>query len=314
MSEIALNEYSSARDQQLTRNDARRIRTRVDGARQNPAPASRRWPFELIQNAHDAGPRPGDERVEIAFRLQGNNLAVSHTGNPFSPQELAALLSGGSSKEFDDQETTGRFGTGFLATHALSTRVDVEGIIKTQKGFERFVIELERGGDEDSITANIAQAGASVSAATRICVASVVDQPTASFTYYDADDSVVNNGLARLREALPYLYGTCPQLGKVTVESLDAVVQFDRGDTSVTQQHGVTIEITNINIMDSGQSTPVAVMRTFQDGGSSSLLAVCQTADGATSAFIVPSERFPKLFVNQRRGEWRDDRRRPSPS
>ena len=303
MSEIALNEYSSARERQLTRNDARRILTRVDDARQKPASASRRWPFELIQNAHDAGPRAGDERVEIAFRFQGNDLAVSHTGKPFSPQELAALLSGGSSKEFDDQETTGRFGTGFLATHALSTRVDVEGIIETEEGFERFVIELERGGDEDSITANIEQASASVRAATRICVASVVDQPTASFTYYDADDSVVNNGLVRLREALPYLYGTCPQLGKVTLESPDAVVQFDRGDTSVTQQDGVTIEITNINIMDSCQSTPVAVMRIFQDGGSSSLLAVCQTAVGATSGVIVPSEGFPRLFVQFPLGE-----------
>ena len=303
MSEIARSEYSSAREQQLTWNDARRIRTRIEAARQNPATASRRWPFELIQNAHDAGPRTADERVEIAFRLQGNDLAVSHTGKPFSPQELAALLSGGSSKEFDDQETTGRFGTGFLATHALSTRVDVEGIIETQEGFERFVIELERGGDEDSITVNIEQAGASVSAATRICVASVVDQTTASFTYYDADDSVVNNGLARLREALPYLYGTCPQLGKVTVESPDSVIQFDRGDTSVMQQAGVTIEITNINVMDSVQPAPVAVMRTFQYGSRSSLLAVCQTAIGATSEVIVPSEGFPRLFVQFPLGE-----------
>ena len=303
MSEIARSEYSSAREQQLTRNDARRIRTRIEAARQNPATASRRWPFELIQNAHDAGPRAADERVEIAFRFQGNDLAVSHTGKPFSPQELAALLSGGSSKEFDDQETTGRFGTGFLATHALSTRVDLEGIIETQEDFERFVIGLDRGGDENSITENIARADASVSAATRICVASLGDQPTASFTYYDADDSVVNNGFDRLREALPYLYGTCPQLGKVTLESPDAVVQFDRGDTSVTQQDGVTIEITNINIMDSCQPTPVAVMRTFQDGGSSSLLAVFEAAAGATSSFIVPSERFPRLFVQFPLGE-----------
>ena len=303
MSEIALNEYSSAREQQLTRNDARRILTRIDAARQNPVAASRRWPFELIQNAHDAGPRTGDARVEIVFRFQGNDLAVSHTGKPFAAQELAALLSGGSSKEFDDQETTGRFGTGFLATHALSTRVDVEGIIETQEGFERFVIELDRDGDEDSITENIVQAGDSVSAATRICAASLGDQPTASFIYYAADDSVVNNGLERLREALPYLYRTCPQLGKVTVEASDTVMRFDRGDTTVTQQDGVTIETTNISIVVSGQSTPVAVMRTFQDRGGPSLLAVYETPAGATASFVAPSERFPRLFVQFPLGE-----------
>ena len=130
MSKTALNEFKRAREDQLTRNDARRIRTRVEAA-QNAAVAGRRWPFELTQNAHDAGPRDGDERVEIIFRLRDGNLVVSHTGKPFSAQELAALLSGGSSKEFDDEETTGRFGTGFLATHSLSTRVDVKGVIET---------------------------------------------------------------------------------------------------------------------------------------------------------------------------------------
>ena len=96
MSKTALNEFKRAREDQLTRNDARRIRTRVEAA-QNAAVAGRRWPFELIQNAHDAGPRDGDERVEIIFRLLDDNLVVSHTGKPFSAQELAALLSGGSS-------------------------------------------------------------------------------------------------------------------------------------------------------------------------------------------------------------------------
>ena len=303
MSEIALNEYSSARERQLTRNDARRILTRIDAARQNPVSASRRWPFELIQNAHDAGPRAGDERVEIVFRFQNGDLAVSHTGKPFAAQELAALLSGGSSKEFDDQETTGRFGTGFLATHALSTRVDVAGIIETQEGFERFVIELDRGGNEDSITANIAQAGESVSAATRITTASLGNLPTASFTYYDADDSVVNDGLERLREALPYLYGTCPQLGKVTVESSGTIVRFDRGDKSIMHKDGVAIEMSKINIMEFGQPAQVAVARTITDGGNSSLLAVFQTADDATPCFVVPSERFPRLFVQFPLGE-----------
>ena len=303
MSEIALNEYSSAREQQLTRNDARRILTRIDAARQNPVSASRRWPFELIQNAHDAGPRTGDERVEIVFRFQNGDLAVSHTGKPFAAQELAALLSGGSSKEFDDQETTGRFGTGFLATHALSTRVDVAGIIETQEGFERFVIELDRDGDEDSITTNIAQANASIKAATRITASSLRDQPTASFTYYDADDSAVYHGLERLREALPYLYGTCPQLGKVTVESPDTIVRFTRGGKSVIHKGSIAIEMTKINIIDSGQLAQIAVARTITDGGSSSLLAVFKTADDATPCFVAPSERFPRLFVQFPLGE-----------
>ena len=93
MSKIALEEFDKARIQQTTQNDARRIRQRVEAAQQSPSRAGVRWPFELMQNAHDAGPRDGDERVEISFILEGDQLVVSHTGKPFSPQELAALLS-----------------------------------------------------------------------------------------------------------------------------------------------------------------------------------------------------------------------------
>lgn len=136
MTTTALNEYNQARQHQLTRNDARRIRARVEEAQQNPDAASLRWPFELMQNAHDAGPRNEAEFVKVVFRSEEGDLAVSHTGKPFSAQELAALLSGGSSKEFNGLETTGRFGTGFLATHALSTKVDVAGRIETLEGLE----------------------------------------------------------------------------------------------------------------------------------------------------------------------------------
>ena len=108
-----------------------------------------------MQNAHDAGPRDDNQRVEIAFVLGDDQFVVSHTGKPFVAQELAALLSGGFSKEFDSEETTGRFGTGFLVTHALSTRVDVAGVLNTHEGPEMFHIELERDGDEDSIARNI---------------------------------------------------------------------------------------------------------------------------------------------------------------
>ena len=148
MSKAAVNEFNNARIQQTTQNDARRIRTRVEAALSNSPRAGARWPFELVQNAHDAGPRDTDERVRIDFFLRDGALVVSHTGKPFDSQELAALLSGGSSKEFDDEETTGRFGTGFLVTHGVSPLVTVEGVLTTREGNEHFRIELVRDGNE----------------------------------------------------------------------------------------------------------------------------------------------------------------------
>lgn len=75
MSTKARSEFDEARIQQTTQNDARRIRTRVQAA-QNSARAGVqwRWPFELMQNAHDAGPRGDNDQVEVKFALQDTRL------------------------------------------------------------------------------------------------------------------------------------------------------------------------------------------------------------------------------------------------
>ena len=297
MTKTALNEYSQARQQQLTRNDARRIRARVEEAQQNSTAASLRWPFELMQNAHDAGPRNEAEFVEVVFRSEEGDLAVSHTGKPFSAQELAALLSGGSSKEFDGSETTGRFGTGFLATHALSTKVDVAGRIETQEGFEHFTIQLDRGGDEDSISDNIIQADKSVSEATPIQISSLADEPTASFIYRNADSSVVERGLERLKAVLPYLFGTCRKLGRVSIESPDDDVCFTRGEVTVDRSDGFVVEAIEVGITVSNDESQVRIVRIGEIDGNSALLVLLDFIDKKTPRFVTPAEGFPKLFL-----------------
>jgi hypothetical protein len=138
---------------QHARNEARRIRTRVHEARRNPHPAGFRWPFELLQNALDSGPRDGNS-IEVWIRCEASRLIFEHTGAPFTSVELAALLSGGSSKEFESEVTTGRFGAGFLVTHALADRTTLRGLLKVARGYERFEMVLDRSGSEEDILRN----------------------------------------------------------------------------------------------------------------------------------------------------------------
>jgi hypothetical protein len=56
------------------------------------------------------------------IHCQPSKLIFEHDGAPFTSDELAALLTGGSSKEFESEVTTGRFGTGYLVTHVLAER------------------------------------------------------------------------------------------------------------------------------------------------------------------------------------------------
>jgi hypothetical protein len=72
------------------------IRTKILGARSDPDMSSRRWPFELIQNAHDAGAGAGREGISLAFQLTDGVLRFEHDAAPFTMDEFAALLTGGS--------------------------------------------------------------------------------------------------------------------------------------------------------------------------------------------------------------------------
>src|SRR5437764_13868711 len=154
MSREAFLIYECAVKEQHTRNEARRILTRVTEARRNPHPAALRWPFELLQNALDSGPRQGRSSVTIRLQCDATKVQFEHDGAPFSLQDLAALLSGGSSKDFESDVTTGRFGTGFLVTHVLAESTVLRGILEVPTGCEEFELSLDRSGDEDAILTN----------------------------------------------------------------------------------------------------------------------------------------------------------------
>ncbi len=83
MSELAHKEFVAAKDEQAAKNDARRIYQRVEAAQQRTIRAGVRWPFELMQNAHDAGPRDGDGRVEVDFAYTTTVWSYPTPGTPF---------------------------------------------------------------------------------------------------------------------------------------------------------------------------------------------------------------------------------------
>ncbi len=297
MSILAREEFDEARVQQTTQNDARRIFQRVRAARENPTRASIRWPFELIQNAHDAGPRDGDDRVEIKFMLCKDRLVVSHTGKPFVAQELAALLSGGSSKEFDSEETTGRFGTGFLVTHAVSTRVDVEGVLTTQQGSEVFHIELDRDGDEESIIQNIEQANKALESAGPALESWASSNPTASFVYHHPDGDVVKRGLERLEQTLPYLYATCGKLGRVVIQQFGEEKVFEPESSDKSAEGDFLIGKTQVSISSADGSRFATAVRIGHEDGQSALLALLENYGTDDLQVFIPSEGFARVFV-----------------
>lgn len=82
--------------------------------------------WELIQNARDLG---GDD-CQIKIELDSNGVTFSHKGEPFEFRSLLALVTQNSSKDKPNADVVGRYGTGFMTTHAFNEIVTVSGPFK----------------------------------------------------------------------------------------------------------------------------------------------------------------------------------------
>lgn len=108
--------------------------------------ASRRWIWELIQNAKDLS--YSDRKVDINIRLTDDDqkhLIFEHNGKNFNVDQITYLIKQVSSKEQNDPKVTGKFGTGFLSTHLLSKIITLKGILGfSSGGYTSFEIEMDR--------------------------------------------------------------------------------------------------------------------------------------------------------------------------
>ena len=85
--------------------------------------------WELIQNARDLG----GEDCQIKIELESNGVTFSHKGEPFEFRSLLALVTQNSSKDKPNADVVGRYGTGFMTTHAFNEIVTVSGPFKVMQ-------------------------------------------------------------------------------------------------------------------------------------------------------------------------------------
>jgi len=123
---------------------------------------SRRWVWELLQNAKDVN-IAGKVQVRIEANLIGPDAHVTfmHNGDAFTTENIRFLIEQVSSKERTTgsngrPKTTGRFGAGFLTTYLLSEKVTVNGVVQ-EEGLtpRKFELSLDRNGDETAIIAAV---------------------------------------------------------------------------------------------------------------------------------------------------------------
>lgn len=119
----------------------------ITKVREQPGISSRRWLWELLQNARDV-PNSFDG-ISIKIILDKDYIKICHNGNPFSLKNLNNLIMQVSSKsENDKEDSVGKFGTGFLVTHLLSKKLNLSGILKLEDNDHyQFKIEIDRSAE-----------------------------------------------------------------------------------------------------------------------------------------------------------------------
>jgi hypothetical protein len=293
MSEIALALYEKACNAQAQRTEALRIRTRVHDARSGTTGAASRWPFELLQNVHDAGPRTGKERVNVSFKWDGTTLLVEHDGTPFELQEVAALLSGGSSKEFEGADTTGRFGTGFMVTHVLAFSIDIAIVISAEGQLELAEVCLDRRGENNAILANIQASHEAIKSA--VPLGTIENFPTAQLRYRVDTPEAVAEGFGNLRRTLPYLFATCPKLGDVVVEDPDRHETWTAGPTVLKREANPGVSVRRVSNGTAIEDVDVFSCKASEQSRAT-LIAIVRDGD-VDPRVQIPDPGFPRLFA-----------------
>ena len=124
---------------------------------------SSRWIWELIQNASDSIVSDETRKdVEVEIVIEPKCVTFRHNGSPFTRRCLLALLYKYSQGKRNTL-STGRFGTGFMTTHCLSTIIGIKSDIFDEGALRGFQLTMYRDGfDEEELMEGLRKTNESV--------------------------------------------------------------------------------------------------------------------------------------------------------
>jgi hypothetical protein len=258
-----------------------------------PTRASKRWPFELMQNALDAT-HGEDRNVSIELERRSDEgrekLIFRHDGGPFTYEEICGLIYGGSTKRevfVTQPEYIGRFGRGFLISHVLSRKVRLIGTGIDKDGLLHAIdICIERTSEiEDDIEKQIERC----------------------FDELDTNCPVIDEETARARWCAEYTYDLdtpqalrAAELGIQTLQSLTPWILAVNSKLTEVKLPGTSFarqpkndkkNPDRVTILENGSKTPFDILLC----GSTSLSVGIQI-EGNNIAQL--PEDLPRLFIS----------------
>ena len=197
----------------------------------------KRWVWELIQNAKDTiakDPTRNSIDVRIEITKDENNggdiVRFRHNGSPFTPDARLGLLYK-YSEDKENQESTGRFGTGFLTTHCLSKVVTIESNMYSDDACTQicgFTVTMYR----DGIIASELIDGLRKMRESETFFNETFDWTT--FTYHVTSESgrqAIKLGLENFRENIAQTMLFCKELASVVLDDNGKITTIVRKPT-----------------------------------------------------------------------------------
>lgn len=113
---------AEARKEEIRQNVKSHCTKIRDGIRDNGTTSGERAIWELFQNARDMS-----ESAVIRITLTDNEFVFAHKGEAFTYDSLCSLVKQVSSREKEDDNSVGQYGTGFLTTHKFGRKIIIKG-------------------------------------------------------------------------------------------------------------------------------------------------------------------------------------------
>jgi hypothetical protein len=192
-----------------------------------PEIAKRRWFWELLQNAKDSVKPNEKVSVKLLISSEGGKPFVEfiHNGNPFRYQDAKNLIfpySDKADEEYSDK--SGRFGTGFLATHILSKQIKVKGVYLKDGAAFNFHFTLDRSGtDKPQISESINKTWQEFRNESTIALNYSYNQNNFETSFrYDLEPETlefISNSLKEVELSLPFALTFIPKIEVIEIDN-----------------------------------------------------------------------------------------------
>ena len=294
-----IKSIEQGRKEDGNRSIANKIKNRLHELEQTIENNLGRWAWELLQNSKDSISDAEGRDVCVRIELNEDSVVFKHNGAFFTDLDIRGLINQISSKEVEKGEqtrNTGRFGTGFLTTHMLSRKVEVAGIVKTDKeGFHSFKFLLDREGNTTAELAPKAELAWNGFQESTKKIDHDYDENyfNTSFCYLletDEQKNIANKGIVEFSKLIPYVLTFIPKIKEVRI--IDNV-----SDNSVLYENtGETIDDVLSKIKKTEDSIVSSILILQASNDKASIAIEVEATDGGYS--VKDIKNIPKLFCD----------------